>query len=325
MTIPGEKTPRSAKGTLLRTLAKVVVTLSLLAAILANLDAGAVLDGLAGLSASHVVLAGVLLMLQVVILSHRWATILAAMNIPSSPWRAFRIFEIGMFFNQALPSSIGGDGVRIWFVRGPRVGLRRAFESVLIDRVSGIVGLVILMILGFPFLLALADSTAMALSVTFLMVATVAAIAIFFALDRLAPALGPLGRMRAIGALLEISRRARRLVWSTDQLLPVLGLAVAAHLLSPGTVYVVAQGMAVDLSLFQYLVLVPPVLLTILLPISIAGWGVREGAMVAALALVGVEPGQAVAISITLGLLLLAVSLPGGVFWLTRGPQPERE
>ena len=60
----------------------------------------------------------------------------------------------------------------------------------------------------------------------------------------------------------------------------------------------------------------PPVLLVMTLPISIAGWGVREQAMVAAFALVGVPGEGALALSIMFGLMGLITGLPGGVVWL---------
>ena len=52
------------------------------------------------------------------------------------------------------------------------------------------------------------------------------------------------------------------------------------------------------------------------LPISIAGWGVREQAMVTAFALIGVPGEGALALSILFGLIALLFGLPGGVVWL---------
>ncbi|KAF0137780.1 MAG: hypothetical protein FD153_1608 [Rhodospirillaceae bacterium] len=72
------------------------------------------------------------------------------------------------------------------------------------------------------------------------------------------------------------------------------------------------------------MVLVPPVLLIMTLPISIAGWGVREQAMITAFGLVGVSEESALALSILSGLTILAGGLPGGVVWLveTRSGRP---
>jgi len=70
-----------------------------------------------------------------------------------------------------------------------------------------------------------------------------------------------------------------------------------------------------EVSFTSMMVLVPPVLLISMLPISVAGWGVREGAMVVALNLVGAPAHQSLALSICFGLCLVAISLPGGVLW----------
>ena len=67
------------------------------------------------------------------------------------------------------------------------------------------------------------------------------------------------------------------------------------------------------------IVLFPPALLVTTLPISIAGWGVRELAMVAVFALVGVPADGASVLSILFGLLDALISLPGGVLWVLSG------
>jgi len=58
-----------------------------------------------------------------------------------------------------------------------------------------------------------------------------------------------------------------------------------------------------------------------LLPISVGGWGVREGSLIAAFALVGVPPEVALAASITFGIILLASSLPGGIVLINAVPR----
>jgi hypothetical protein len=55
------------------------------------------------------------------------------------------------------------------------------------------------------------------------------------------------------------------------------------------------------------------------LPISIAGWGVREGAMVAAFGLIGVSQEGAVVLSLLAGILAVVACLPGGLIWLMSG------
>ena len=66
-------------------------------------------------------------------------------------------------------------------------------------------------------------------------------------------------------------------------------------------------------------IMLPLILLVSMAPISIAGWGVREGAMIVALALVGVSDGDALALSVLFGLALLVIGVIGGVVWILSG------
>jgi hypothetical protein len=74
--------------------------------------------------------------------------------------------------------------------------------------------------------------------------------------------------------------------------------------------------MSVDLSVIHGLILVPLILVVSMIPISFAGWGIREGAMVVGLGFVGVASADALAISVAFGLAQIAIGLPGGAFWL---------
>jgi glycosyltransferase 2 family protein len=67
------------------------------------------------------------------------------------------------------------------------------------------------------------------------------------------------------------------------------------------------------------MVMVPLVVLLTMLPISIAGWGVREAAMVAAFGYVGVDAPGALALSVAFGLVQVAIGLPGGLWWFKSG------
>ena len=80
-------------------------------------------------------------------------------------------------------------------------------------------------------------------------------------------------------------------------------------------VYLLALDARVDISLLDCLLILPPVMLISALPISIAGWGVREGAMIVGLGLAGVPGEQALALSIQFALAGSAVSLLGAIPW----------
>jgi hypothetical protein len=68
------------------------------------------------------------------------------------------------------------------------------------------------------------------------------------------------------------------------------------QLLNVLALFALARGLSIGLTLWHSLLLIPPVLFLSMLPISVAGWGVREGAMIVALALVGVPASSSVAL-----------------------------
>ena len=67
---------------------------------------------------------------------------------------------------------------------------------------------------------------------------------------------------------------------------------------------------------FRHSMIITVALLLAMAPVSIAGWGVREGVMVAGLGLLGVNADGALALSVLMGLVVLGISLPGGAAWL---------
>ena len=77
--------------------------------------------------------------------------------------------------------------------------------------------------------------------------------------------------------------------------------------------------MNLDVNLIKFALIIPILGLLMLAPISIAGWGLREGVMVIGLGYLGVLPENAFALSILYGILLLVVSLPGLLIWLLSG------
>ena len=96
-------------------------------------------------------------------------------------------------------------------------------------------------------------------------------------------------------------------------------LAISVHLLSATMIFVSASALQVNLSLSAAIVLTPPVTLVTMLPISLAGWGVRESAMVVGLAQLGVGSDAAFAVSVLFGLGQLMASLPAGFCGCWRG------
>ena len=103
----------------------------------------------------------------------------------SLEWLAgWRILMISLWFNQVLPSSAGGDAVRIWLLRQLGVQWSQAVKGVMADRFTALIGLVALMVVGLPLLLSRVTDHAAILAIGGLTVAGVVGTAVLLTLDR---------------------------------------------------------------------------------------------------------------------------------------------
>jgi glycosyltransferase 2 family protein len=124
-------------------------------------------------------------------------------------------------------------------------------------------------------------------------------------------------RLRLISSIAELSQETRRLFTHPARCGTVLGLSAVTIGLTILAFKLLGDGVGSHLSLGSWIMIVPPITLIQLLPISFAGWGVREVVLVVALAPFGVPPETTLVTSVLLGLCLIAIGLPGGLIWLT--------
>jgi glycosyltransferase 2 family protein len=136
-----------------------------------------------------------------------------------------------------------------------------------------------------------------------------------FLIDYLPPRLL---RFRLVAELAALSRQGRRLFFGRPARFgAVTGLSPATVGLTTLAFMLVASSLGVDLPFGSWVVIVPPVSLIQLVPVSLAGWGVREFGFVVVLAGFGIQAEAALAVSLLVGLCMIVVGLPGGFLWLT--------
>jgi len=227
----------------------------------------------------------------------------------------------GFFFEQVTIGFVGGDVVRLWLLRRADVPFGRAIGALLLDRACGFSSLVLLSLLGIHALLALVDeSLRSVIAVTLLVVVITGCVGVgvAFALTKLLP----LSRLAVFWQHLSSPRQAIHIAL----LAIVFVLAATTHLLNVLVFWMLGQSLGLTVTLDQWFIVVPTVLLISMLPISVGGWGVREGAMVVALHGLGVPPEEALLSSILFGLCAVTATLPGAIFWVsTRKPSTGRD
>src|SRR5438270_1459809 len=105
--------------------------------------------------ASPPLLAGALVALAAasVVAGLRWHLILSAVAPSPGPGILLKVSFVGLFFNQVLPTGVGGDAVRAWRCSRVGIALGAAIRSILLDRACGYLVLVVLYAVGLPTLL----------------------------------------------------------------------------------------------------------------------------------------------------------------------------
>jgi uncharacterized protein (TIRG00374 family) len=253
---------------------------------------------------------------QFVISGCRWGSVLRFIGECLPFLETIRLLYISSFFGQAMPSSLGADPIRIYMAYKDGMPLSKAINSVILDRAVTLVGLVLLAAAMQPILIDKLDPEnafwvvwGMATTV----VGSVGVLAMVMFLDRLPDRAH---RWRIVRGLAQLADDTRRVFLAPKSAAVTISLGVLTHVNVSFYVLILANALSIEVTMLDCLVLMPPVLLITTLPISIAGWGLRESAMVVAFGLIGVPFEAAFVLSVTVGLASIAAVIPGGLIWL---------
>jgi uncharacterized protein (TIRG00374 family) len=132
---------------------RLLVTAGLLWALLALVDLGHAKELLDHVSLPLLAAGAAALLATSPFGALRWHIVLAAETTSPGPWTLLKIVLVGLFFNQVLPSGVGGDAVRAWRCQRLGIGVAAALRSIVLDRVSGYFVLAVLFATGLPVLL----------------------------------------------------------------------------------------------------------------------------------------------------------------------------
>ena len=292
---------------------KVVVSAAVLWFLSRKVDLSEMVARMVGIDAVLLAAGFVLLILQAIIQAIRWHLVLQVARAPLSMVHVVRLVLVSLFVAQVLPVVIGGDAVRTWLATRIGVPLGAAVSSVVLERASHFLGLCLLVLGGLPFFLMRFPGAAPPWVFVAVTGAGVAALAALLHADRLGRRFE--GRRLARG-LIRLATDTRALFLHPRMAAAQITLSVAGHALMATVVFLIGRGLGLDAGFVDCLVLVPPVMLTAVLPVSYAGWGVREAAMVGAFGMTGMASGDALTLSLVFAATLVASRLPGGVVLL---------
>jgi glycosyltransferase 2 family protein len=264
-------------------------------------------------NSGFLVAAAALIVLQILLGGIRWGTVLSAMGDapPPSLLSLQAVFYASTFFNCLPLGTFGGDIARVWLARRFSISVRKIVLSVLLDRILVVVALIILAAVTLPSLAhPLAAKTSFACIA--ILLAGVAGFLLLQPLERIA------GRWRDVWMVPSLLRAAEELRRTTQRAgLVALVYALFAAAAGALAAYCISRSLGIEVDLPAMIAIMSFVAFATALPISLAGWGIREVSLVSLLGLLGVDREAALVLSVEFGIICTLMSLPGAVIWLS--------
>jgi uncharacterized membrane protein YbhN (UPF0104 family) len=302
-----------------QSLLRVVISLGALAFILLTSDPEEVVNLVRRADLTLMLAAFVLVILGIIVRAVRWMVLLRALGIQVPLRRLVELYFVGTFFNAFLPSGFGGDVVRVLELTQD-AHAAAAVGTVIVDRMTGLLVLFAMALAVLPF------------SCDLLPAETISAIGLLSAGGLVAGGVvlhG--GLLRRWGRFLpgQLSLTGENALARVYRAVTDCGPRAVAQALGVSVVfngilvtynYMIARAVGVDIAFTYFLVFVPVLSITLMVPISVGGLGVREGAAKVLFPLAGVD--EAAAVAASLGVYLIArllAGLVGGMVYLAQG------
>jgi glycosyltransferase 2 family protein len=300
------------------------VSAALIAYLVWKIDLAQTLDYIASSNPAYLFTAAALFTLTLVPMAWRWQVLLASKGIHEPFSWLTKLYYIGYAASQVLPTGIGGDAVRILeHARRRPQAKGEAAGAVLMERVVGSAGILLMVALGLTLAIGRYDDISGLVWVEVVSVAAVILFGVVLFSPRADAYLHERIFSRGHGSRL---RRGLRAVWAalhgyrsqTGALLAALAITVAVQLVRIFAIWLCGEAVGVDVSPLVYVILGPLLFLVTMIPVTVNGLGVRESFFVFFLGRFDVPPDAAFAAGFLFFAVTIAAALPGGIILALR-------
>ncbi len=303
---------------------KLFVSFGLIALILLKIDLGTLKENLLAADLKIYGFATGLFFLQQVVIAYSWQILLKAQENRVSFWNVLRVYFIGSFMGTFLPSSVGMDVVRIYgLAKHIKDGVDSA-SSMVVSRILGF-----LVLIAFALVAAIPMSRLMHESQIFLWIFLLSVLFLGTAVFVLSPLtqkilyfiLEKIHLSRFNASIQAVYRSIYEFSQHKKALLQLTGVSVFFQLLGIYIVFLVGKSLNIPLSMTYYFLLIPIIMVITLIPISIAGIGVRESSFIYFFTQAGISSTQALSLSFLVFFQWILMALIGGLIYLLVGFQ----
>jgi len=302
---------------------KIVLSIVIVLFILSKIDINKTLLHIRTISLTSYFLGFILISVGMFLSSFKWLLLLKniEINIPFS--KALKFYYIGSFFNMFMPTSLGGDVVRVAFLGKEQKKITEVGLSVFTERLLGLLALLSVAIAAFWLNYSFFKETFLIYLFIFFMVLELFII-IFLIKPKVAKILFSL--FITISTLLKINIVVKLLIKVYKSILKIhknpkrvilaIVLSFVFQAISVFVAFVIAEGLSLNISINFFFLFAPIISLVAMLPISFNGVGLREAVSIYLYGQLGINPEKAVTLSLVIFSLLIINSLLGGLVFL---------
>jgi uncharacterized protein (TIRG00374 family) len=308
---------------LIVTAVKISLTIGLLSYVISLVDTNELKPLFSKLIVITLCAAIVVHLLAFFIMSIRWWLILRLTGEPIQYGNIWDAYYLGLFCNNFLPTSMGGDVVRIAKLASNGISGHQLIFSTLLDRIVGLLSIIVMGIIGVNF----SNSIRHAIdNQTLFFINCLSALAFIFFLAILNTRFRNFTLNLIMTKIKLWNKLNNFIIYCHDNLESLKNnvvisqavlLSIVSQVLVVCTYYLIGLSIQVEVSFLEYILVVPVVALVSNLPISLGGLGVRESVLVFLMTGTGVDTISAVSISLLYLAILISVTLPGGILLLT--------
>ncbi|WP_455220056.1 lysylphosphatidylglycerol synthase transmembrane domain-containing protein [Kaarinaea lacus] len=299
---------------------KVLVTVILISWVLSQVDLDSLTSSISNTNLFYYSLAIASHAIAFIIFSIRWWYLYKTGDSSSKYRDTFKSYYLGLFFNNFLPTGIGGDVVRILRLRKLGYNTHILVSSSLMDRMLGLTSILMMGLVALSITPTFAISTNTKLFIS--AIAIMAPFGLLFLFSDYMPRLTnylsqKFHKGKFTDFILTVVSTLHEYRHSRPRILIALIFSIVAQYFIIISYILVGMSLDIDLSIAIYFIIIPTVFLATSLPISVGGLGVREGVIVSLFTLFNVDTQAAIALSFLYFFIILLISLPGGLVLLS--------
>ncbi len=276
----------------------------------------------------YLIVAAVLFLISLFVLSIRWQILVKGYGLKIPIFTLFKYYLIGLFFNNFLPTGIGGDVLRIYNLIQSSGDRTISFASVMTERLLGISSTLILSLIA---IILMRDEFRTNL-VLYIVIGMILMVILFFSIAFSKKLATPIERITEKITHFRLGERIQKFLdairyYSDSKIIyiKILAVSLLGQVLIIVKAYFLAMALGIEVTLIYMFLVVPISIILSMLP-SINGIGFRDGGYVVLLAKIGVSKAAALSLSFLALFIPMLISIAGGIlFMLQKKTEREKE